>query len=158
MTDDREAKLPQWARDALASLRHKLAVAETVRNEQSAQLAEYASRQGPGTIELEPYRSNDPSRKADSQIFSVQAHVRIKGRPDARRSAIDVRVTDDGFVELAANDGQLVVMPSGGQNVIRVATACDYEMARTRDLQKWEDRLSLKQAELSAARKTKTTV
>ena len=152
--DDREAKLPPWARETLADLRRKLRVSEDMRRDQTAQIDDYAARCGPTHMTLEPYRATDPTKAARGHVFPIQTHVRIKGRADSRRGDIDVRVTDEGFVEVSSVDGQIVVLPSGGQNVIRVATARDYEMARSRDLQIWEERISLMQAKASASRKT----
>ena len=151
--DAREEKLPQWARDKLADLRRKLASAEATADEQARQLDEYAVRCGPTSITLEPYRATDPTKRGRGHVFPIQAHVRIKGRADTERATLDVRVTDEGFVEVSSVDGQLVVLPSGGQNVVKVATARDYEMARARDLQTWERRVGLMQAEAVAAKK-----
>lgn len=142
MSDERETKLPQWARDTLADLRRKLFAVERTCDEQHVQLDEYASRCGKTYMMLEPYRHVDPTNRGRGQVFSVQTHVRIKGREDSRRGTIDVRVTDEGFVEVSAGCGQILVLPSGGQNVIKIATQEDYENARARDLQAWEDRVA----------------
>jgi hypothetical protein len=146
--DDRETKLPQWARDILADLRRKLDRTERTCDEQQLQLDEYASRCGQTHMTLEPYRNNDPTMRGRGrgQVFPIQTHVRIKGRADSKRGMIDVRVTDEGFVEVSATDGQILVLPAGGQNVIKIATQADYENARTRGLQAWEERVASMQA------------
>ncbi len=154
-TSEKEAKLPQWAEAKIADLRRKLATAERTLAEQCAQLDEYASRQGVACMTLEPYRASDPNRNARGQVFPIQTHVRVKARADSPpRTTIDVRVTDEGFVEVSAVDGQIVVLPSGGQNVVRIATDTDYEMARHRGLQDWERRVSADQAKFREEQKT----
>jgi glucose/arabinose dehydrogenase len=140
-SDSREDKLPQWAQTELTRLRQKLDDATRMCAEQTDQLAEYRTRVpgAPMSIELEPYRST--ASKRVGQTFAAQTTVRIKARPKASSPTFEIRVTEEGFADIAALQGSLIIMPSGGQNRITVATAQDYALAREAELAKWEARV-----------------
>ncbi|MGZ0151888.1 DUF7239 family protein [Kribbella sp. WER1] len=105
MTDDREARLPKWARQELATLRR-------INREVTEHLA--AATISPGTrIVTEPYSSYGPK-----PVGGYNDNVRFYTAKLDGRDWFDVRLNDDNSITLMGSEG-LYVKPQSG-NVVRI--------------------------------------